>query len=445
MAMSKLEAVMDAQLGGTLDRLQTNITTDHPHEPGSVSYDPTAKTIRLDTGFPGVSIQAGQEHQVRFYNDTGATIPNGKAVNAAGFDVTNDVIKGILADSSSLATSASIIGITTHDVPDGTVGAATLLGHVNGVDTSALSAGGITYLGTAGGLTNTRPIYPGNIVIMGSVIKADVDGIILVQPTRYVRPHFPVDWSMNTASLGVGTYDMVGGTLLSSTSITLDNTTPTQPYGTANVAYGMHAMIVSGPAGTVDVGKVGLLVRGTSVLDDGSRTPNDTEILTTDITTLVSGQYIETANNWIGQITFELYVEEGIPTAYSLAFNFGLIHYADFGNRDFTLLDFQVEGLAGAADTDFDVEIYKQSSANWVYAASGFQIPAANLIASLQTDYGPEHNLTVNSLFKWKRDNIDTFINGGVDEGAIVKVTVGSTNSLRYCNIHLNSVVEELV
>jgi len=109
-----------------------------------LNYDPVTKTVKVETGFPEVFVNSGQELHTRFYNNTGVTITNGTVVNTTGFNVANEVFEGSVADNTSPATSLSVIGIATHDVLDGEIGVATSFGDVNNMPTNGLSSTGPT-------------------------------------------------------------------------------------------------------------------------------------------------------------------------------------------------------------------------------------------------------------------------------------------------------------
>jgi hypothetical protein len=212
--------------------------------------------------------------------------------------------------------------------------------------------------------------------------------------------------------------------------VTLNQASTTQTYGTANTAYGAHAFIVAGGAGTVDTGQVGLRVTGTSITDAAVRTTSDTETLTDDITSLSTDDYLETTKKWIGTVTFELYTVSGTPTTYSVDVNYGFAKYENFGSIDFTVTDFEVVGLAGAADSSFDIVFYKHDDQNWTYSAAAFS-PGGTVISRMSTDYVTEDNLTNNDYFAYKRDNLSEGISGSVDQGVIVKIETSQSNSVQ--------------
>ena len=226
--------------------------------------------------------------------------------------------------------------------------------------------------------------------------------------------------------------------MTSATDITLDQGSTTLAFGSANVAYGMRPFAVFAGGGTVDTGQVGLRWTSTSVTDGGVRTAADVQVITDDITVPITDEYLTTTNKIIGAGTYELYVVSGTPTAYSVDFNYGLIKYEDFGNRDFMLTDIECTGLAGANDTSVDIEILKQSATGWTYAATGF-VPGNGTIAQMTTVYGAESNLSNGEPFHFKLDKtaLNVPILGSQDEGVLIRLTAGANNSFQIENAHL--------
>jgi hypothetical protein len=213
----------------------------------------------------------------------------------------------------------------------------------------------------------------------------------------------------------------------------------TQTYGGANHTHAAHAFIVAGGAGNVAVGagnQVGLKVSGTSINDQGVRAGGDEEVLTTDITTLVADQYLETTKKWNGTITFSLYIVGGAPATYDLNFNYGLCKYDDYSNKNFVLTGFECVGLAGANDTGFNIELLHHKITGWTYDAAAF-VPGNGAICDMNTDHGAEKNLAIDEPFAYKRDNLNTLVNGGTVEGFVIRVTTGANRAVQAMSAHV--------
>lgn len=426
-------------------KVQLDASGGYAHAAGQLSYDAVTKTILADTGFSDVRVNIGQESHVRFFNDTGVQIDNGSVINAAGVDVTNSVLKGILADADSPITSSSVIGLATHDVPDQTVGLATILGEVRDFDTSSFVVGMPIYLsGTAGGMTQTRPNFPGNIIIIGSVIKSHAtEGIIFVNATPFSRLTGSKSYSFTSSGIGSGVWYSAGFYDAPTADANLTQASTTVAFGTAGAAHSSHAFAVFGGAGTVDTGTVGLRVNGDSFNDQGTLTLADTETLTSDITAVSADEYLESAKKWVSGVTYELFVTGGSPTTYGLDFNYGLAKYEDIGNNDYTVTDFEVVGLASANDSAFDIEIMHHKPTGWTYSAAAF-VPGDGVIASMQTDLTPDNLLVNGEQFAWKRDNLSVFVDGDSNEGILIRITTGQNNSVQSMDLHLGAQLEEL-
>lgn len=159
--------------------------------PGESSPAFTAKSIRYDNTLnqwimtdndSATMLNVGYETWFICLNNTGSSIPNGSVVYISGSSGGTPTIALAKADAASTAVG---IGITTETIANGSTGKVTQSGLVNGVDTSALSAGAV-YVSTtvAGGLTNTSPTSPNYRMRVGfvGVINATT-GTILVTPS----------------------------------------------------------------------------------------------------------------------------------------------------------------------------------------------------------------------------------------------------------------------
>lgn len=250
----------------------------------------------------------------------------------------------------------------------------------------------------------------------------------------------PVYKSESFTSRGVtaGTYYMFGWYLAPAADVTLTQASTTQAYGTANGAYGMRPFAVFAGGGTVDTGQVGLRVNGTTITDGGVRTATDTQVITTDITAPVLDEYLDTTKKFIGQVTYELYVVSGSPTAYSVDFNYGLTKYEDFGNRDFMLTDVEFVGLAGATAVSATITLLKHTNTGWTYSAAGF-VPGNSQITSMNSVYVTEDDLINNEPFHFKLDQtaLNVPILGASDEGVIVRISSATNNAFQILNAHL--------
>lgn len=149
---------------------------------GEMSWNTTDDTLNIGHA-DGVVQQVGLEQYMRARNDTGATIANGTVVGFAGVSGEIQMSKYI-ADGS--APSLYFIGVATQTFSDGEVGMVTTYGKVRDLDTSAFSVGDILYASptTAGGLTNTRPTAPDEVIVVAAcLVSSATAGEIMVRPT----------------------------------------------------------------------------------------------------------------------------------------------------------------------------------------------------------------------------------------------------------------------
>lgn len=203
--------------------------------------------------------------------------------------------------------------------------------------------------------------------------------------------------------------------------------TVTQTYGTAGKAIGAHAFCVASGAGGADLV---LTVTGISITDAGVRNDADSEIIVADCDTATTDAYYETSKKWLGQITYTLSGAAG-----SFAFNYGWAKYEDFGNRDFTITDFEITGKTGASETGLNVEVLHHESTAFVYSAAAF-VPNITAVYSLATDYGTNNDVASEN-FAWKRAGLSEAITGSGLEGTIIRITTAVNNSIDYFNAHL--------
>jgi len=410
---------------------------------GQLGYDPDSLTVVADTGINGVRVQLGQEEMFLVYNDSGAQIDNGKACYASGVDATNKVLTIGLADNSSPITSAQVLGLATHNIPNASLGLVTCRGIVRDFDTSSFSVSGLIYLGTSGNMTQTKPLYPAERIIMGSIIESDVStGQIQVATTKAPRGNASRSYSFNATNSGIhyvaGFYDW------STTDANLTQASASILYGVVGRTKAAHVGIVPSGAGVVDTGVVGIRVTGTLDSETGIQTAAQTMVINADITTLTLNEMEETTGKFSGQVTIELYVVSGSPVNYSLDFNYGFSKYEDKQNIDMTIIAFESEWEGGNTDTGMDMALKHQKSTNWVYAATGF-VAGNGDICRRTVDQAIDSDVANGEEGAYKRTGLNTFIAGlSGQEGVIIEIITGSPNSLDNCNLHIIAVNESL-
>jgi hypothetical protein len=291
----------------------------------------------------------------------------------------------------------------------------------------------------------TQPAYPAEVIVIGGVLKVDAsEGVIFVNPSLALQRQAVVKSDNFTSNgIGAGTYYKYGDYVYSAADANLDEGSPTQTFGTEDIAYAAHAFAVAGGAGTVDAGVIGLQVSGTSIDDDGTETPDDTEILIPDITAALVDDYVE-GKKYMGTVTYELVIVSGSPTEYSFDFNYGFAKYDDFGNNDFYVTNLECTWLGGAADpTGFNIELLKHSADGWSYAATGF-VAGNGVLAERAVDQADFLRVVDGVNSNWKRTNLTEYIEGSANEGLIVRITTGANNTIQSMDMHLGVSIKKI-
>jgi hypothetical protein len=170
----------------SVDRISMNTSSaTEVVSAGQLAWNPDNNTIDIGMN-ANTTLQVGQEEFYYVKNQTGSDIADGTVVMANGTNGAGGIIRVTPAIANGSFPSKYILGVTTEVIPDGGDGFVTGFGKVRGLDTSAFSEGDILYADptVAGGLSNTAPIAPNNIVTIAIVInKHPSTGTIFVRPT----------------------------------------------------------------------------------------------------------------------------------------------------------------------------------------------------------------------------------------------------------------------
>ena len=177
------------------DYLQFNLSpTNVPTTEGTLSWDATDRTLKLQTDIPDTAIQVGQESLIRVHNNSGSTITNGQVVAITGSTGQRASVSKAIASSASIV--RSVIGVATHTMLHGEDGYVTTFGLVRDINTNAYNEGDTLYLSaaTAGAITKTAPTAPNYVIRIGWVVKkAGGAGMILAAPDREICYQSVVD------------------------------------------------------------------------------------------------------------------------------------------------------------------------------------------------------------------------------------------------------------
>ncbi|MHC4762832.1 MAG: hypothetical protein ACYS71_05600 [Planctomycetota bacterium] len=263
-------------------------------------------------------------------------------------------------------------------------------------------------------------------------VKAYVDDQIAAAPVTR-------SYTFTSRGVGAGIFYIAGYYNAPAADANLNEGSPTVVLGTANISYAAHAFLVAGGAGAAagGAGAVEIEVSGTSITDAGVRTPGDTQVIVADITTLALNQFAETSKKWIGQVTYTLQNASGsTQTTFSVDFNYGFNKYEDFGNKDFTLTDFECVGLGGAADSSFNIRLLKQDVSNWTYSAAAF-VPGGTELLNMNSIHSTEQDVANGIPFAFKRSGLSETVDGNDSEGLVVEITTGANNTVQDMDVHI--------
>lgn len=154
---------------------------------GEFGWDDGNGTAALGLKGGNVTLQVGQEIVARCYNDSGVALTDGQVVYVSGAQGNRVAVKLALATSDG--TSAGTLGMVTEPIAIGAEGFITILGTVNGLNTSSLTEGAIVYLSptVAGAYTTTKPTAPQHTVTVGYVerVHATVGSIFVKVDNGY--------------------------------------------------------------------------------------------------------------------------------------------------------------------------------------------------------------------------------------------------------------------
>lgn len=151
------------------------------YEQGLMFYDDANHTVNLYVDNPDVTLQVGQENWVRIKNTLNAPILDGDLVYIAGGVEANPYVQLAIAGGES--TSASTLGMATHNIGNNQFGYITTFGLVNNINTNGYNVGDILYLSPSqsGKYTKIKPQAPDHMVRVGTVIRANANsGVVFV-------------------------------------------------------------------------------------------------------------------------------------------------------------------------------------------------------------------------------------------------------------------------
>lgn len=231
-------------------------------------------------------------------------------------------------------------------------------------------------------------------------------------------------WSFDSPAGASGTYYFGGFYQFHTASFTPAAGTNV---GTANSAYGAHALVVLGAASTNMV----VRVTGTSITDTATRTTSDTEDI--DTSGGSTNAYYETSKKWIGQVSYTLQSGTGV------IINAGFAKYWDNDNTNFEIVGLEATWLGGAADSGANIELLHHQATGWTYGAGGSPTtPTA--VAAMATDYSTESNIVNGEDGAWKRVGLSEPIAGAQSEGLMWRITTTANKAFELGTLLLRTI-----
>lgn len=169
------------------DFVQFDTTVSVTEAVAKLQWDDGNGTLQFGLKGGNVNLQVGQEIVALCYNDSGVALTDGQIVYISGAQGNRVAVKLALATTDG--TSAGTFGMVTEPISIGGQGFVTILGTVNGLNTSSLTEGAIVYLSptTAGAYTTTKPVAPQHTVTLGYVqrVHATVGSIYVKVDNGY--------------------------------------------------------------------------------------------------------------------------------------------------------------------------------------------------------------------------------------------------------------------
>lgn len=158
------------------DYIDLNPNSPHANKVARLSYG-ADDTLNIDHK-DGVVQQVGEEIFIQVTNTTGSTILNGSLVGLTGSSTTIS-----LYNANGSVPPMYVLGLATHDIPNGARGRVTQFGRVREINTLSLPVG-IVYANptVAGGLTSVKPTAPNVVIPIGVVTSSAINGQIFVRP-----------------------------------------------------------------------------------------------------------------------------------------------------------------------------------------------------------------------------------------------------------------------
>lgn len=147
-----------------------NLPFPEASDPVNVHGDIASLVAMLEEVLPPLGVGY---FQLNVRNISGSSIVAGTPVYATGYTTKTTI------DKALASTTAPILGLLKETTANNADGVVVVAGVLEGINTSAFTAGQVLYVGESGGLSSTQPATGGGAV--GIVAYAAEEGIIIVE------------------------------------------------------------------------------------------------------------------------------------------------------------------------------------------------------------------------------------------------------------------------
>jgi flagellar motor protein MotB len=397
------------------------------YQEGRMWYDSIHKTVNFYSDNQNVIHEVGLEEHQRVYNSTGSTIAKGKPLYFAGNYTagTIDVPTVGLADATDVS-AYNAQGLAAADIPNNSYGYCIIAGQLDGLDTSALTAGTNFFVGLSpGAVQNASPTYPNYPMCLGWVVNSDAtNGVLLVNQQNHSVNSFRVrtDAHIGDDLIVGGNLSVLGTTTTTSTS----DVTAGAPFYRANEGDSI------GEAGTTFTGSglddaffSGHFTGTTSttyyVKIDGTGTPDTFSVSTDNFATTISTGTAITGSEQLIHSADNIFVKFGATTGHTLndvwtgTAGPTLVDTGFFSNRN--------TGTSGVGYTHMGL-FYDVSTDKWTLLDEYDPTPSGTInLSDASTSYGL---LKLDSV----EGNLTGNVTGNVSGNATTATTLATSRSI---------------
>lgn len=394
---------------------------------GRMWYDNIHKTVNFYSDNQNVIHEVGLEEHQRVYNSTGSTIAKGKPLYFAGNYTagTIDVPTVGLADATDV-NAYNAQGLAAADIPNNSYGYCIIAGQLDGLDTSALTAGANFFVGLSpGAVQNASPTYPNYPMCLGWVVNSDAtNGVLLVNQQNHSVNSFRVrtDAHIGDDLIVGGNLSVLGTTTTTSTS----DVTAGAPFYRANEGDSI------GEAGTTFTGSglddaffsghfTGTTPTTYYVKIDGTGTPDTFSVSIDNFATTISTGTAITGNEQLIHSADNIFVKFGATTGHTLndvwtgTAGPTLVDTGFFSNRN--------TGTTGVGYTHMGL-FYDVSTDKWTLLDEYDPTPSGTInLSDASTSYGL---LKLDSV----EGNLTGDVTGNVSGNATTATTLATSRSI---------------